>query len=295
MTGPLAYLNGAMIPATELTISYADAGFAAGASVTDFCRAYAGVLFRWGSHHARFRRDCAWLGVALPPAAELADAAGELVRANAMFTPARDLAVVSFATPGPLGYLLGRRGDGPPTVALHTVALDPARYDWGAGAAVRAVGDWPAGEFWPASVKHRSRVGWYQAARHPALEPGELAALLAPGGVADTPVGSVAYWRGGVALLPPAGAAFDGVSLAVLAEACALADIECREEAVDFRRVAAGAACVDEVWLAGSGFGVAAARRASWGGAARAFAAPGPGFARARAAWDALVARETLH
>lgn len=266
MTGVLAWRNGEFLPARELTISHADAGFVSGATVTDFCRTCHGELVRWDLHQARFRRDCAWLGVALPPGATLTAAATELVRVNAPLSPGRDLALISFATPGPLGYLLGVAENGPPTVAMHTVVIDPARYSWvESGAEVRAVGDWPAGEFWPAHVKHRSRVGWYQAGRHLCLQPGELAALLAPGGVADTAVGSVVYYRASEVLLPPGGLVLAGVSSKILAEDCAAAGVVCREEAVDFRAVAAGAAGVDEVWLTGSAFGVAAVRRASWG------------------------------
>ena len=294
MTGPVAYLNGAFIPAAELSVSYADAGFASGATVTDFCRTYAGKLFRWDLHLARFRRDCAWLGVDfLQIDPELTRAAQELIRRNAPLWPAAELALVSFATPGVFGYLLGTRENGPPTLGMHTLPIDPARYAWAeTGATVRAVGDWPRGEFWPANVKHRSRVGWYQAGRHPSLGPGELPALLGPGGVADTAIGSVVYFVEGTAIAPEPGLTLDGISLVVLAEACTRAGIAWREGAIDFRAAATGAAGVDEIWLAGSGFGLAPVVRACHAKRATDYPA-GPGFPRVRAAWAELVEAES--
>ena len=287
----LAYHNGRTVPQADLTLSYADAGFAAGATVTDFCRTHGRRLFRWPAHLARLRRDCGWLGVELTRAdADLTAAADALVRHNAPLLPTAELALVTFCTPGPLGYLLGG-ADGPPTVGMHTLPLDPARYArfFDAGVTLAAVGTVPDSELWPAAVKHRSRVGWYQAGRSPGLPPGAVAALLTPAGVADTAIGSVVVVRDGAVLRPPAGTVLDSVSLGVLAEACARAGLGFAEQAIDFRALVAGTEPADEVWLTGTGFGVAGVRVAQCEGRVREWAWPGPGLGRVTAAWEVLT------
>src|ERR1043165_5412005 len=109
MPAPLAFLNGRFVPTAELVLSPADAGFVFAATATDFCRTYGGRLFRWPDHVARLRRDCAPLGIPLPyPDAELTAAAERLVAHN---YAGDELALVTFATPGPLGYLLDSPDD----------------------------------------------------------------------------------------------------------------------------------------------------------------------------------------
>ncbi|HET6574497.1 MAG TPA: aminotransferase class IV, partial [Fimbriiglobus sp.] len=119
---PIAFFNGRFVPPDELALSFADAGFVAGATVTDFCRTYRHRLFRWPDHLARLRRDCAACHVPLADSdAELTAAAEHLATHNAsLLAGLDDLALVTFATPGPLGHLTGQAEDGPPTVGMHT-------------------------------------------------------------------------------------------------------------------------------------------------------------------------------
>src|SRR5262245_37164506 len=109
MADPLAFRNGRFVPPAALTLSFHDPGFVAAATVTDYCRTFRRRLFRWPDHLARLRRDCAACHVPLPyPDAELTAAAERLVEHNAKsLGDAEDLAVVTFATPGPLGHLAG--------------------------------------------------------------------------------------------------------------------------------------------------------------------------------------------
>src|SRR5207245_2752073 len=62
----------------------------------------------------------------------LTNLAHQLLAQNAsLISPDDDLALVFFATPGPVGYYLGEPGgpgDGPPTLGLHTFPLPFARY-----------------------------------------------------------------------------------------------------------------------------------------------------------------------
>ena len=83
-------------------------------------------------HLDRFRRSCqsAYLDVSFPDD-EIAQRAEELVAHNARLIDANgDLALVLFATPGPIGYYLGQAiaSGEQPTFAMHTFPLPFARY-----------------------------------------------------------------------------------------------------------------------------------------------------------------------
>ena len=106
---PLAYLNGRFLPQSEAALPLHDAGFVMGATVTDFCRTYNRVLFRWADHLARFRRHCATCFIPLAANDEELTAIAEiLVEKNTpLLGPKQDLALITFATPGPIGYYLG--------------------------------------------------------------------------------------------------------------------------------------------------------------------------------------------
>src|SRR4051812_44333348 len=76
----LAYLNGRFVPEEELRLSFADAGFVFGATVTDFSRTYHRKLSRGPDHLARLRRDGGPCHIPLVPSdAELTAAAERLV------------------------------------------------------------------------------------------------------------------------------------------------------------------------------------------------------------------------
>lgn len=239
----LAFCNGALVPAESLAVSPADAGFVTGATVTDYCRTYAGRLFRWPLHLDRLRRHADALGLALPyPDDVLTQAAETMVRVN---HTTGELAVLTFVTPGPLGRLTGG-ADGPPTVGMHTAPVGADRFPH--GATLEHVGDLLAG--W-AGVKHRSRLHWWLAGR--AASPGAVPVLTGSGGVADTAVGAVLAVAGDVVLLPPPGSVLESVTATVVREIA-----ECREEVIDFRSPPPH---VTGWLLGGSGVGLVAVRR----------------------------------
>src|SRR5205809_6604709 len=102
---PLAFLNGAWIPASRLCVPIHDAGFVLGATVTDLCRTFRHRLFRLPDHLARFRNSCRSARIPQPVADdELTRLAEQLIAHNAALLPhEHDLALVLFATPGPIG------------------------------------------------------------------------------------------------------------------------------------------------------------------------------------------------
>jgi branched-chain amino acid aminotransferase len=282
MPAPLAFLNGRFVPAAELVLSAADAGFVFAATATDFCRTYAGRPFRWPDHLARLRRDCAALGIPLPyPDAELTAAAERLVAHNA---DGGELALVTFATPGTLGYLLGVSDDGPPTVGMHTFPLPLHRYRrfFTDGVTLAVAGSAPDGIV-PAFVKHRSRLHWWLAGRA-VSEPGAVPVLLGPDDAPDTAIGSVLAVAGGTVIRPEPGTGLEGVSLQVVGELCEKLGLRFVTGRIDLRDSG-----VSEVLLTGSGFGVAGVRRVLGPAGERGFAWPGRVVKRLLAAWSELV------
>src|SRR5580692_3309374 len=110
--GPNAFLNGRLIAAADMRLPIHDAGFVFGATVTDLCRTFHHQLFRLDDHLFRFLKSCHAARVPQPVSQEeLAAIARRLVSHNAaLLKSEQDLALVMFATPGPIGYYLGEPG-----------------------------------------------------------------------------------------------------------------------------------------------------------------------------------------
>jgi branched-chain amino acid aminotransferase len=283
----LAFHNGRFLPYSELAIPPHDAGFVFGATVTDFCRTYAHKLFRWPDHLARLRRDCDACFVPLPYSdAEITAAAEELVKQNTKhLPPGDDLAVITFATPGPLGYMAGTES-GPPTVAMHTFPVPKERYRrfFTEGVVLAVVGVAPLflDTF---RAKHRSRIHWWTAARN-AFPPGTVPVLWDDGNVPDTALGSVLLVRNGVIDRPPL-VGVDSISVKVVTELAAELGIDIADNFDWLTHPAAEG--TTEVLLAGSGFGIAGVREYTRPKSRHDFPWPGPVFTRLAAAWSDLV------
>jgi branched-subunit amino acid aminotransferase/4-amino-4-deoxychorismate lyase len=296
MTGPVAYLNGRFVPFAAAGLPLHDAGFVSGATVVDNARTYGRRLFRWADHLARFRRDCAACYVPLAATDdELTAVAAELVARNgALLPPDGELQVVTFATPGPLGFYVGDPANGPPTLGMVTYPV-PERYRRFAeeGVVLAVAGSHGArdGDLLPPRVKHRSRMLWHVAERtindpaSPCYRPGAVPVALVDEGYGDTPIGGILTAVGGAACFPPDGAVQDSITMTVAKELCERCGIPTR--ALPHR---AGRAT--ELILCGTGFGLAAVRELvdaahnSW-----TFPVPGPVLTRLRAAFAEEVGR----
>jgi branched-subunit amino acid aminotransferase/4-amino-4-deoxychorismate lyase len=306
MTGPVAYLNGRFVPFAEAGLPLHDAGFVSGATVVDNARTYGRRLFRWADHLARFRRDCAACYVPLSATdAELTTIAAELVARNgALLPPDGELQVVTFATPGPLGFYVGDPTNGPPTLGMATYPV-PERYKRFAeeGVTLAVAGSHGArdGDLLPPRVKHRSRMLWHVAERmvnDPAssrYRPGAIP-VVTNAGVGDTSIGSILVVADGAVYLPPDGAVLDSITLAVVERLCQQLDLPlmtfARLDLQDFATPAprggestvAGRAT--EVILCGTGFGLVGVREFALAvGVSRRYAFPGPVLTRLRAAF----------
>ena len=289
MNAPLAYLNGRFLPFHEASLPLHDAGFASGATVVDNARTFRQKLFRWSDHLARFRRDCEACYVPLEATDEqLTAAAEELVAHNAkLLPPGGELQLVTFATPGPLGFYLGEANNGPPTLGMNSYPLPFARYRpyFAEGATLVVVGGVGARQdaIVPPTVKHRSRMNWYVAdhrARKMSGVPHALAVSSENGTLTETSVANLLAAIEGVVVSPPREQILDGISLRVTKELCGKLGIGFREEPIPISDVG-----VSELMLTGTAFGLAGARTSD----ARELNWPGPVFTKLLAAWSDLV------
>ena len=286
----LAFHNGRFVPYSELQIRPHDAGFVFGATVTDFCRTYAHKLFRWPDHLARLRRDAEACFIPLPYTdTELTAAAKQLVTENTKgLAKNDDLALITFATPGPLGYMIGEATNGPPTVAMHTFPLPKDRYRkfFTEGVVLQSIGWLPQRAHPPSDVKHRSRAHWWVAGRR-VTAPGAVAVLLSPELAPDTAVGSVLAVRDGAIERPTPGAVLDSVTVKVVTQVAAKAGIQvCSRR--DWPEDASDAG-ITEMLLVGSAFGVAGVKTFLHDEGDLELDWPGPVFTRLAAAWSELV------
>jgi branched-chain amino acid aminotransferase len=310
VTTPLAYLDGRFVPFAEARLPLHDAGFVSGATVVDNARTFRHKLFRWPDHLARFRGDCAACYVPLDATDQhLTATAEELVAHNAkLLPPGGELQLVTFATPGPLGFYLGEAANGPPTLRMVTYPLPFARYrrffTEGVTLAVAGAQSAHPGDLLPPRVKHRSRMSWHVAEKtvnDPASRfhaPGAVPVVLDHGGIADTAVGCVLAVLGDTVIRPAPGSVLDSVSAKVVGELCAAVGLKCVDEPLDFRyfcrpvepgeaKTAVGR--VSELLLAGTGFCVAGVRQFACAGRSRDYVWPGPVFGKLLVAWSDLV------
>ncbi|VTU02158.1 branched-chain amino acid aminotransferase : Aminotransferase class IV OS=Pirellula staleyi (strain ATCC 27377 / DSM 6068 / ICPB 4128) GN=Psta_1544 PE=3 SV=1: Aminotran_4 [Gemmataceae bacterium] len=291
MSSPLAYLNGRLVPFGTAALPLHDAGFVSGATVVDNARTFRHTLFRWDDHLARFHRDCEACYVPLDATdAQLTAAADELVRHNTkLLPPGGELQLVTFATPGPLGFYLGEEANGPPTLGMVTYPLPFARYRrfFTDGVTLAVVGAQGESLLSP-TVKHRSRMLWHVADyRARAINPGALAVLTdGRGALTETSVANVLAVVAGVVTSPPRETILDGISLRVTRELCASLGVPFAEASLPTNALGR----FSELLLTGTGFCVAGvANVIAEGGRSHRLPWPGPVYRKLLAAWSDLA------
>jgi branched-chain amino acid aminotransferase len=286
---PLAWMNGQFLPFCEASLPLHDAGFASGATVVDNARTYSRELFRWPEHLARFRHDCEVCEVPLAVSdQQLTAAAEQLVEANAN---GGELHVVTFATPGPLGFYLDEP-NGPPTVGMVTYPLPVLRYRpfFESGAALVAMPHLAsgAGVLVPPTVKHRSRIHWHVAdrmARRITDLPHALAVSMDGESLLETSVANLLAVIDGAVITPPREWVLDGISLRVTRELCTSLGLAFREEPIPLASLTENS----ELLLTGTGFGLAGVSCLHGGPVPVELRWPGPVFTALLAAWSALT------
>ncbi len=256
----LAYLNGQFLPQPEANLPFHDAGFVFGATATDLVRTFHHCLFRLTDHVIRFRQSCSLAHIPLLASdEEIARIAEVLVNRNAqLLNQDKDLALVMFATPGPIGYYAGLdrgAGDGPPTFGMHTFPLRFAHYrrffSEGIHLVVPATRQVPAACIDP-RAKQRSRLHWWKAGQEARLgEEGTVALLLDTDGfITETAVANFLLVKHGVVQSPPKDAILGGISLLTIEEICRDLSIGFQERQLRLEDCLEA----DEAMLAGTSF-----------------------------------------
>lgn len=325
MKQPLAYYNGRFVPFAEAALPLDDAGFVSGATIVDNARTFRHKLFRWPDHLARFRQDCSACYIPLEQTdAELTAIAEELVAHNAQFLPSGgELQLVTFATPGPVGYYSresptsaatgSTRSGG--TLGMVSYPLPWARYRkfFTHGVTLAIAGIQPAepNALVPPRIKHRSRLHWHVAAQvirdprspcrwllePPATDPSVVPVVL-NGSSADTAIGAIIAVFGESVIFQDELNVQKSISVQVIRELCDTLRLPHHTAPLDVRQWLdpAWAKTTDprkhsptELLLAGTAFCVAGVRR--WGvrDQHRDFAWPGPVLQQLQAAWSELV------
>jgi branched-chain amino acid aminotransferase len=288
---PLLFLNNNFRPQRDAALAINDAGFVMGVTVTDLCRTFQHRLFRLDDHLRRFRQSCTLACVPQPKDdRELTDIAHQLVSHNsALLSPGQELALVMFATPGPIGYYLGAAGgpgDGMATFGMHTFPLPFGRYvplfREGARLTTPQVRHVPACCVDP-RIKQRSRLTWWLAEREAqARAPGTSALVLDENDcVTETAAANFLIVREGVVLSPPRSSILGGISLLVTEEICRTLGIPFREQPLSLAECLAA----EEAFLTNTPYCLAGVSQLN--GAALHW--PGPLYRRLLTAWNARV------
>ena len=182
----LAWINGNFIPQSEAAITLHDAGFVMGATVTDMSRSFAHKPFMLKEHIQRFMAHCEACFISIKKSeVEFLKAAEELIERNCLLLkPEEDLALVLFATAGPIGFYLGESGgagDSLPTLGMHTFKLPFHRYrpwvEHGVELLTSSILQ-PSPLSINPSIKQRSRMHWWIAEREVKKRSATAMALL---------------------------------------------------------------------------------------------------------------------
>ena len=280
----IAFLNGRLIPQPKLVLAFNDAGFVSGTAITDYSRTYEQKLFRWPEHLVRLRHDCEICEIELPYSDDELKAAAEaiLLAQQRLYPAGTEFALITYATPGPFGFMAGDSENGPPTVGMHAFPVPLHRYQrfFDEGAVLEIVGVLPQieGGIVPHSIKHRSRLHWSLAALLRS-EPKNVPVLVDQfGDSPDTAIGSILAVVGGVVTRPRSGTILESIGLQIAAEKCRKLGIGFTEFAGDWRDQFARAS---EVLICGTAFGIAGVHRVD----GKEFVWPGPVLTALKPVW----------
>ena len=190
--GPIAWVNGEILPFQRAVLPVWDLGVVAGASISEMARTYRHAPFRIEQHLKRFIESCEELGFPLAYSiAELKKHVEEVVRVNSgRISPNSDLGIVIFCTAGSNATYLGGDSRGG-TTCIHTF---PLPFEMWKPAMERGVAlTTPptvqvSSRSLPTHRKVRNRLHWWLADREAnEIEPGSRALLLNSDGlIAET-------------------------------------------------------------------------------------------------------------
>jgi branched-subunit amino acid aminotransferase/4-amino-4-deoxychorismate lyase len=286
---PLAYLNGRLIPAGQLSVAVTDAGFVQGVTIAEQLRTFNGRLFRLPEHLQRLSCSLEAVGISGVDVAPLASAAEELAANNhRLLAPGDDLGLCLFVTPGAYPAMMPA-GEDHPTVAMHTFPVPfrfwADKYSHGQKLVVTKIRQVPE-SCWPPELKCRSRMHYYladQQARQ--IDPQARAVLLDQDGwVSEASTANIVIYRESEGIVsPPREKILPGVSVATLEELCAELQVSFSHRPLSVEDLQAA----DEVILSSTSPCLVPVSAVD--GQAIGVGSPGPMFTKAIAAWSQRV------
>lgn len=286
---PLAYLNGQLIPASQLSVPVTDAGFVQGITIAEQLRTFKGRLFCLTEHLQRLRRSLTVVGISSVNVDALAAAAEELAAHNhGLLASGDDLGLCLFVTPGAYPAMVSANSDRP-TVAMHTFPI-PFRY-WadqyrnGQKLVVSGIRQVPD-NCWPAELKCRSRMHYYLADQEARRIAADARALLLDqaGFVTEASTANIVIYREAEGFVsPPREKILPGVSVATLEGLSTELQVSFSHRTLTIEDLQTA----DEVIL--SSTSPCLLPVSALDGQPIAAGAPGPMFNKAIAAWSQLV------
>jgi branched-chain amino acid aminotransferase len=116
-----AWIDGRLVATADAKVSVLDHGLVVGDGVFETLRVYRGVPFAWTRHLTRLRASCDGLGIELPGATALREAADAVLRANELTEARLRITVTGGVAPPGSG-----RGDGPPSAFILAFPIELA-------------------------------------------------------------------------------------------------------------------------------------------------------------------------
>ena len=290
MDSPQGYLNGRILPISEMALPVTDAGFILGSTVTEQMRTFSGRLFELDSHMQRLARSLHIVGIEPQESLQaIAKVATDLVATNhALLDPQDDLGLSLFVTPGTLPRFGDAKADSP-CLGIHTFPLPfqswEEKYCAGQSLVVTHI-EQISPRCWPTELKCRSRMHYFladQAAND--IETGARALLLdAERHVVESSTANVlVYTKTSGIITPPEDAALPGISLLYLWTLAEELRIPWKHQAFFAEDVARA----DEVFLSSTPFGLLPVTR--FNGQIIGEGKPGPLFQQLITCWSKKI------
>jgi branched-chain amino acid aminotransferase len=235
--GPLCYIHGDWVPASEAKVSLFDSGLMYGETITETLRTFRRQPYEAERHLARFADSCGVARITVDPAIDLAALLGELATRNSgAFEPEDELLLKLDVTRGIFGYY---REPGVSyddfTLLLHPIRLPfhrfAAAYESGMSVVYPYVRQ-QSSQTLDARVKHRSRLYQAIAEREAAdMEVGAAPLLLdLDGCLAEGTGWNLFVVRDGILRTPTTESALAGISRAVVFDIARELGLVVREE-----------------------------------------------------------------
>jgi branched-chain amino acid aminotransferase len=218
----IGYRNGTFVPRETLSLAIHDAGVVHGAIITDRFRTWNGQFFRPLDHLNRFTLGLKTIGVQLQLSlSELLAISHELLKLNQTLLGGSEAIILWVGTPGPIGSLLGKNGNGPGTLIAYCFPLSFERFRIWAEQGIDLMTSTSIVPSYviPSTIKHRSRLHWWLADQNRADTQVQLLYVECESNhVRETSVANVIISSQGVIYSPPWDRILPGIMLNTIRE-----------------------------------------------------------------------------